>query len=849
LLWYFFPAISIVVTTAKPMIKLQSTLLFALLLFACTSGYAQLELNPATGGQEGQVQGQINNGPTDNGRTDNGQGNELRSERGAPWSQKAAVDAVESQRPTSNPKSSTSRPGSYPAVNARPVNGGPNPPAQTNTAQPTNGEPTGAQLLADAEAQLQRAKRVAENNGTDVPDVLQREVDLRKRTQGTLAQQEAAQSQSQELTTRLDQVNSALESLRKVGPEEQKPYSFLLLDHLRDDLTAQVDRESTTKATLESSEAAVIRAKAFSEEKEKQLRLGNEELQSSKDAVEVSKLTRDVQLAGLESKLASDVLTLRRMERSNEQLQQTVLSAQVEMLREKIRWIEKSAVFSGEDLQDQTVELDKRESDLQESLRAAEFNLQFAEVELSEARKQVEGTTEQAAELREKLASKQTTRQLYQMQVSLLNSRLQRLATDRETWSRRYKVITSAASPEEAITWGDETTTWLEQLEREKRLEQLRVDQLRQEIAGVEAKLQGVDPSAGNTRAWVELQRDRLSELIQVHDANIVDIEGSRRIHDKLRQEISGNVREWSLGEWYGWARHHFGELWNTEIARVDEHPITVGKVIVGILLIFFGFLLSRLLAKTLGKRMRTGRIRMHESGASAVQQISFYVLFVCFSLTALRFVNVPLTMFTFLGGAIAIGVGFGSQNIINNFISGLVLLAERPIKVGDLIQVGELYGNVEEIGARSTRIRTSDNLEIIVPNSRFLESDVINLTLGDNRLRTKVAIGVAYGSPTRKVEKLLLQAASENSKVLTTPDAFVWFSDFADNSLNFELHVWVRVRTLGERLSVESELRFRIDELFREGQIEIAFPQRDIHLDTVKPIEVKWVEEKERAA
>jgi potassium efflux system protein len=120
---------------------------------------------------------------------------------------------------------------------------------------------------------------------------------------------------------------------------------------------------------------------------------------------------------------------------------------------------------------------------------------------------------------------------------------------------------------------------------------------------------------------------------------------------------------------------------------------------------------------------------------------------------------------------------------------------------------------------------------------------------LGDNRLRTKVAIGVAYGSPTRKVEKLLLQAASENSKVLTTPDAFVWFSDFADNSLNFELHVWVRVRTLGERLSVESELRFRIDELFREGQIEIAFPQRDIHLDTVKPIEVKWVEEKERAA
>ncbi|MFT5526003.1 MAG: potassium efflux system protein [Pirellulaceae bacterium] len=810
--WYFFAAITSPPTAAKSIMKLSLNQLSSLLLTCCygfffvsaadISGglaHAQLQLNPPSGGGERN-------------------GGQPASEQGPPLSQNAAVPAVEA---------------------------GDNLDTSTDAATVAGS----AQRLAAAEAQLERAKQVAENNGTDVPGSLQREVDLRKRTQGTLAQQESAKSQSQELTKRLEQVNAALETLREVGPDYERPYSFLLLDHLRDELASQNNREATADATLQSSEAAVIRGKEVADQKEKQLRLAKEGPQNGKDPAEIARLKRIVEEEELAAKLANDVLTLRRMERSNEQLQQTVLQAEVEMLKEKVRWIEKSAVFSREDLQDQAVELDKRESDLQDLLRAAEFNLQFAVVELSETRKQVEGTTQRSSDLRERLASKQTTRQLYQTQVSLLNARLQRLTTDRETWNRRFRVITGEATAEQTIEWGGETANWLEQLEREQRLEKLRVDQLRQEMAGVETKLQAAEDSAGNTRAWIEIQRDRLTELILAHDACVVGIEGSRRLHEKLRTEISGNRREWSFGEWFAWAGHYFGQMWNTEIARVDERPITVGKVLVGILLIFFGFVLSRMLAKILGKRMRAGRIRMHESGAAAVQQLSFYVLFVCFSLTALRFVNVPLTMFTFLGGAIAIGVGLGSQNIINNFISGLVLLAERPIKVGDLIQLNELYGNVEEIGARSTRIRTGENLEIIVPNSRFLEADVVNLTLGDNRLRTKVGVGVAYGSPTREVQKLLLKAAAEHSRVLNSPESFVWFSDFADNSLNFELHVWVRVRTFGERLTVESDLRFHIEELFREAKIEIAFPQRDIHVNTVKPIEVKWVESNERAA
>jgi small-conductance mechanosensitive channel len=237
-----------------------------------------------------------------------------------------------------------------------------------------------------------------------------------------------------------------------------------------------------------------------------------------------------------------------------------------------------------------------------------------------------------------------------------------------------------------------------------------------------------------------------------------------------------------------------------------------------------------------------TNRLGMHESGAAALKSLTFYVFVIVFGLAALRFINIPITVFTFLGGAIAIGIGFGSQNILNNFISGLILLAERPIKVGDLIEIDELYGNVEHIGARSTRIRTGMNLEIIVPNSRFLENNVVNLTLADDRLRTCVKVGVEYGSPTRDVTTLLKRAAEEHGRVLNKPEPFVWFVDFGDNSLNFELHFWVIVRNLTDRMRVESDVRYRIDNLFRDAGIVIAFPQRDVHIDTSRPLQIEMV-------
>jgi small-conductance mechanosensitive channel len=213
-----------------------------------------------------------------------------------------------------------------------------------------------------------------------------------------------------------------------------------------------------------------------------------------------------------------------------------------------------------------------------------------------------------------------------------------------------------------------------------------------------------------------------------------------------------------------------------------------------------------------------------------------------------LNYVRIPLTFFTHIGGALAIGVGFGSQNIVNNFLSGLILMMERPIKIGDIVEVENVRGTVEWVGARSTRIKTFDNLRLVVPNSTLLQNKVINWSLSDDIVRREILVGVQYGSPVRKVESLLQQAASEHSVVEKYPKPIVLFDDFGDNALTFMVLIWIRMSRTGMAhlyiSQVESDIRFRIDELFRQNDIVIAFPQRDVHIDTLKPLEVRVKQE-----
>ena len=212
----------------------------------------------------------------------------------------------------------------------------------------------------------------------------------------------------------------------------------------------------------------------------------------------------------------------------------------------------------------------------------------------------------------------------------------------------------------------------------------------------------------------------------------------------------------------------------------------------------------------------------------------AFLILgFVVLAIIVLDLLQVPLAAFAFISGAVAIGVGFGAQNIINNFISGWILMWERPIKIGDFLELGEVRGTVEAIKTRSTHIRRLDGVYVVVPNSHLLENEVTNWTLTNRVVRTSVIVGVAYGSNVDLVTRLLEQAADEHDSILDDPERTVLFDDFGDSALIFELMVWMKVVSGARGLrAVRSDLRYRIESLFREHDVVISFPQRDVHVD-----------------
>ena len=213
-----------------------------------------------------------------------------------------------------------------------------------------------------------------------------------------------------------------------------------------------------------------------------------------------------------------------------------------------------------------------------------------------------------------------------------------------------------------------------------------------------------------------------------------------------------------------------------------------------------------------------------------AVGTIFQYLFVLTGLLIILSTAGIDLTTLNVLAGAVGIGVGFGLQTIANNFISGLIILFERPIKVGDRIQVGETTGDVVRIGARATTIKTNDNIEIIVPNSEFISTRVINWSHSDREVRLHIPVGVSYSSNPEHVRDLLLEVATSHHGVLGNPPPDVIFTEFGDSSLNFDLRVWTSDFITKPR-TLRSDLNFAIRKRFTENGIEIPFPQRDIHV------------------
>lgn len=264
----------------------------------------------------------------------------------------------------------------------------------------------------------------------------------------------------------------------------------------------------------------------------------------------------------------------------------------------------------------------------------------------------------------------------------------------------------------------------------------------------------------------------------------------------------------------------------NITLFRFNNINFEVAKLITGLLILLGG----RLLSHGIVRLVLTGyylRENINPGSQYAVNQLLIYLIFIISFLMALQAIEIQPTVL--LGGAAAllVGIGLGLQQTFNDLVCGLLLLFERTVEVGDVVEVDNMVGTIKRIGLRTSLVDTRENITVIVPNSKLVGDKVINWSHNDDKARFFVAVGVAYGSDTALVKKLLLQAVSEHSRVLKKPDPLVRFVDFGESSLDFRVFFWSRDLMPVE--NIKSDIRFRIDELFREHNISIPFPQRDV--------------------
>jgi small-conductance mechanosensitive channel len=264
---------------------------------------------------------------------------------------------------------------------------------------------------------------------------------------------------------------------------------------------------------------------------------------------------------------------------------------------------------------------------------------------------------------------------------------------------------------------------------------------------------------------------------------------------------------------------------------EVSGSKISVISVVLCICFFIFSVKMSKVAEKMILNLLEDQELDSGIKGSIA--RFTKYLVMLVGSLIALDTVGISLKSLAALGAVLMVGIGFGLQNITQNFISGLIILLERPIKVGDLVDVKGVSGKVVDIGARSTLVHTRDDIAIIVPNSQFISEQVTNESFTGSKVRLHLPIGVSYGSDVEKVKELLKEVASKNSKVLTSPEAQIFFMDFGNSSLDFELRVWVDDPWRYDEIL--SNLRFEVVKSFSANDIEIPFPQRDLHLRSIE--------------
>ncbi len=354
------------------------------------------------------------------------------------------------------------------------------------------------------------------------------------------------------------------------------------------------------------------------------------------------------------------------------------------------------------------------------------------------------------------------------------------------------------------------------------------------------ARLKAATTETDNTRLVLSAI-DRFDQYLQVLQAEL-------GLKDKDRTITEQAVAYWQRA--VAVAR----TVWQYELFTVDDsvvadgkeikttRSVTIGKSVGAIAILVFGFfLVSMSIRASVGLAER--RLGLKSSAASIIRRWLTVLATGTLIVLSFNLVQIPLSVFAFLGGALAIGVGFGTQNLLKNLISGAMLLVERPIRIGDLVEIDNVRGRVTSIGIRFSTIHSSDGIDTLIPNSELVEKKLTNWTFSNPDVRREIRVGVAYGADPVQVKNLMQCAAKEHPDVMPTPEPMVVLDDLGDNALIFTLRYWIRIENGTDGRRVDSDLRCEILEKLNSAGISVPYPQRDIRLSAAEPLPVSVID------
>jgi small-conductance mechanosensitive channel/uncharacterized protein YdcH (DUF465 family) len=637
------------------------------------------------------------------------------------------------------------------------------------------------------------------------------------------------------------------------GFAQKPPYDIALVDDWWTQVRSKTREMDATRVEQRLVDSLFEQEKKTLKVAQQVQRQADEQVQTSNEPARAARLRWEAEMAGLARRYSEarlglfETLRLLRVE--------TLANQQTERqwLADKAIQASRQLQFSHQELDSQLAKLAEQSSALGQKIERAEAAERQTQNELERMRKQTNALRTAAS-----LQAMETARIEADAADAVLRTlRLMNYGTTlmQQAWQQRYQGMQTRDSHNLQQTTGI-IESYLQRIGEWRSTVQADSDRVQTNLASLGAQLAAWQPELGNRQlAERQYQAYQAREAVLRQSQNQVEQAEGMLYNWQQVTRLAHQAMSWSdrLRGTAVAVRGAVAAVWNFEIIAVDDSIVVEGREIAGKRSVTLGKLVQVLLILVLGlwingrlnafaRRRLLARYGGDENASLLWLRLASLGMGTGLVILALLTAHIPLTAFAFMGGALALGLGFGAQNILNNFISGMILLVEKPIKLGDIVEVDGIRGRVRDIGSRCCQVQRFDGIDMLIPHSVFLERTVTNWTLSDQLLRFSVTVGIAYGSPVETAMRLVREAVSDHLAVLKVPIPLVLLEDFGDNALQLRVDYWLDISLQDNSRQVASEIRLGIEKRFTEHGIAIPFPQRDIRLDSRAPIRVEMI-------